>query len=258
MFINTTEELIPAEVDDVIEMEVDETMEKAVKRAVKGVAKILELEEPSEEKIGEALGVIENYVPAAKKPEDKNEKKKKADSARYYGLLPEVNLVEVLDHRLGRDDVDDDTKAAWEALKKEGRVTKRPHVTIVHRNSLSTEKALWDRCSALHAMSVTPPTFTGKLGRVMWNGRVMALTVDELSVDDAGQGSGEEGQDFIKKLSDEIRNRLHVTVGTKSGDIAPVEAKDMVQAWRGNSTGSTKVFELSDIVVRGRVKALMG
>ena len=46
-FINTTEDLVPDEVDAVIDMDIEENLAQAVTRAVNGVAKILGLELPS-------------------------------------------------------------------------------------------------------------------------------------------------------------------------------------------------------------------
>ena len=248
MFINTTEDLVPDEVDAVIDMDVEENLAQAVARAVKGVAKILGLELPSDEKIAEALLAIEGYTPVVKK----SIKKKKVEPTRYFALLPEVDLVEFLEQRLSQVDVDEGIKNAWETLKADGRVTHRPHITIVHKNNVEAERDLWDRCTALHAMSSTPPTFKVTFGRILWNGRVMALSLDEFSVDD-----GEGGAEFVSMLPNEVRQRLHITVGTKSSDIAPVEAREMVQSWNIGLKGGIDVQELDDTILRGRIKGLV-
>ncbi|KAF8158124.1 RNA ligase-domain-containing protein [Crassisporium funariophilum] len=258
MFLNSTQELTASEVDATVEMELGEDLDKAVWRAVNGVVKELGLELPSQEKVDEALEIVKGYKPTTKKPDDKKEKGKKAE-VRYYGLLPEVDLVALLDGTLAEGEgVDDQTKAFWAAMKRNGQVAKRPHVTLVHKNNKDAEKELWDRCAALHQMAGTPPLFKAKLGSVVWNDRVMALTVEELSLESAG-GEGQEGSEFVCKLPADIRGRLHITVGTKASNIQGVEALKMVQDWRQGKAGDkTKSVKLEDVVVYGRVKGLMG
>ena len=253
-FINDTQDLAAAEVDAIVEMEIEESFRQAVERAVKGVVKILGLELPSEGKITEALHVIEGYVPATKK---RDEQRKKAGAPRYYALLPEMDLLDCLDERLSKSDVDKEIRDAWVVLKEGGRVLERPHVTIVHKNSIHTEADLWNRCVALHAQ-VNPPSFMGYLGKVMWNGRVMALTLEDFTVERDGADGSLEGAEFVQRLPPDVRKRLHITVGTMSRDILPVEAKSMIESWKDKSEDGVKILKLNDVVVRGRIKGLFG
>lgn len=249
MFINGTEELTPSEVDTVVEMELGESMEDAVKRAVEGCVTVLGLEMPSDEKIKEALDVVQGYTPAVKKPDDPKAKKKV--DVRYYGLLPEVDLEEQLDrafadeHQIGKD--------FWTQLKTDHRVTKRPHATITHRNNIDAERQLWDHCTALHAMSTTPPLFKARLSNVVWNERVMAITLEDFDVDKG------DDQEFVSTLPIEVRKRLHITVGTKDDKIRAVEAKDMVLDWKkGRNLDTIKSIQLNNLAVYGRIKGLVG
>lgn len=83
MFINSTHELTPSEVDNIVEMELGESMEDAVRRAIEGCVNVLGLDIPSDEKIQEALDVAKSYSPAVKKPdESKDEKGKKNRTSR--------------------------------------------------------------------------------------------------------------------------------------------------------------------------------
>ncbi|KAF8958845.1 RNA ligase-domain-containing protein [Flammula alnicola] len=258
MFINTTEELTPSEVDNIVEMDIEEGLEAAVRRAVKGCVEVLGLEQPSEEKIAEALEVVQGYAPAVKKPDEPKDSKKKAEKTpRYFGLLPEVDLVALLDERLSQDDVDNDMRDFWAMLKAEERVIKMPHVTIVHKNAMDTERALWDRCAALHAMPI-PPVFKGKLGSVVFNRRVMAVTVEDFALETPGDAQAQQGQEFVSKLPHEIRERLHITVGTRA-NIQPVEAKAMVETWRAEGPNpDLMAVGLKGKNVLGRVKGLYG
>ena len=255
MFINSTQELTPNEVDNVVEMELGESMEDSVKRAVEGCVAVMGLEMPSDEKIQEALDVVKGYAPAVKKPDDPKDKKKKLD-VRYYGLLAEVDLTDLLDRAFANEP--QTNKDFWTQLKTDHRVTKRPHVTIVHRNSIDTERELWDRCTALYEMSTTTlPLFKGTLSNLVWNDRVMAITLEDFDVDMSVPSESQEGGEFVSQLPDEVRARLHITVGTGNGKIQPVEAKTMVQQWRrGEELDKIKSIKLDNRIVYGRIKGL--
>jgi tRNA ligase len=254
MFINSTQELTPNEVDNVVEMELGESMEDSVKRAVEGCVAVMGLEMPSDEKIQEGLNVVRGYAPTVKKPDDPKGKKKL--DVRYYGLLAEVDLKDILDRAFANEP--QTNKDFWIQLKTDRRVTKRPHVTIVHRNSIDTERELWDRCTALYEKSTTtPPLFKGTLSNLLWNDRVMAITLEDFHVDTTASPESQEGGEFVSQLPDEVRARLHITVGTGNGKILPVEAKTMVQQWRrGEELDKIKSIKLDNRIVYGRIKGL--
>lgn len=250
MFLNTTEDLAPAEVDAVVEMKIGEGMQQSVERAVNGVVKVLGLPSPSDEKIAEGLRAIEHYSPEYRKPD---EKKKKDNPIRYYALLPELDLFEYLDKIFTNVDVDPDMKDAWDLLKLGNRVAERPHITIAHKNTIDDNRALWDRCAALHAILVNPPMFKATLSKVMWNGRVMAITVDDLALDVAG----ENAEEFLSNLPVDVAESLHITVGTARAGIQAVEAKDMVLRWNQGSKEGVSLQGLDDTVIRGQIKGLI-
>jgi tRNA ligase len=253
MFIDSTEELTPREVDNVVEMELGESLEESVKRAVKGCVAVMGLEMPSDEKIQEGLDLVRGYAPRVKKLDDPKDKKEL--DVRYYGLLPEVDLEELLDRAFANEN--QSNKNFWTQLKTDHRITKRPNVTIVHRKAIVTERGLWEGCTGLHEMSTaTPPLFKGTLRNVVWDGRVMAITVEDIDVE--ADGRNNEGREFVSKLPDETRSRLHITVGTQCGSIKPVEAKTMVEQWRrGEELDIIKSIKFVDQVVYGRIKGLI-
>ncbi|KAF5380128.1 hypothetical protein D9615_006236 [Tricholomella constricta] len=265
MFLNTREELAEREVDAVVEMEVEEGLEEAVRRAVDGCVRILGVERPGEEKIVRALEVVDAYKAEVKKPDEKKKNKAKAkDAARYYGFLAEVELEEVLGTRLGMvanaQGVEGEAASVWGVLKGAGRVARRPHITVVHRNSLPAEQELWTRCAELQTVK-NPPLFRARLGHLVWNARVMALTVDALEVVEEAGADGEEGtkkgKEFLEGLPEHLTRRLHITVATKSASIPAVEAKDLVEAWRkGKTAVKAQSIKLDDVFVTGRIKGL--
>ncbi|KAG1824252.1 hypothetical protein DFJ58DRAFT_883305, partial [Suillus subalutaceus] len=60
---------------------------------------------------------------------------------------------------------------------------------------------------------------------------------------------------FGSKLS-EVRNSLHVTVGTSDPQVPPFEAKALVEAWRFWKRSGIGSLELDGLTVRGRMKGL--
>jgi len=256
-FIRDREELANNEVDDIIDMEVEATLESALARAVDGCVQILGYERPSQESIDEAVRVAQEYVPKAKKA---NEKGKKVPEPRYYGILPEIDLLDVVSTRLDEaEDVPVNGRAFWRALVGDGRVTNRPHVTFVHKHNLPGQMELWERCRDIHLMS-GPPFFSFNLGHLLWNDRVMALTVEDFSLaapdDSADAHPGHEGQVFVSQLHEDIRNVLHITVGTADRDIQPVEAKALVEAWRKGERTGIGSLEIEGVSAKGRIKGL--
>ena len=234
-------------------MDINEDLEHAVDRAVDGCVRILGLEKPDQEKVGLGLAVARGYEPTKKKGDVKGAEKKKS-KPRYYGFVPEVDLLELLNpvFSAGGDADVAGGNQFFTNLKRGGRVTKQPHITLVHTKSFDQEWAqpLWDHCSELY-LSSTPTTFQITLGSVLWNDRVMAVTVDEIA---PASGDNEEAKSFVDQLPQEVRTGLHITVGTASKDIPPFEAHTLVSEWRKGKR--TKSLQLTNIPIEGRVRGL--
>jgi tRNA ligase len=248
-FIKSTEALTEGEVDACIDMDINDTLEEAVKRAVEGCVEELGLPPPTPEKLQEGLDAANEYMVDSKKKQEMP--KKKEAKTRYYGLLPEVDLKEVIGRRFElADDISKESRAFWEKLKSDDRVEKHPHVTITHRNNLPGESELWDQCALLQQMD-PPPRFRMKLDSVAWNDRVMAISVD---LEDADQT---EGDDFILSLPFHVKMRLHITVATRDAKVKPVEAMALVQSWRGHGVGGDgQMVKLDDVFAFGRLAGL--
>ncbi|OBZ77669.1 tRNA ligase 1 [Grifola frondosa] len=252
-FLQNAEELTDGEVDVAVEMDIEEPLEDALARVVDGCVRILGVPRPSQEQIGEALALARGYEPKMRRQDDK---KKKVVEARYFGVLAEVDLEEVLAKRFAEDGAPEEGRAFYEKLVEQKRVAKRPHITIVHSKSLPEEKPLWDRCQCLHGLA-SPPLLSFRLDRLVWNDRVMAVTVSDLAVDADVEDPHSFGVDFVVNLPKNVKNRLHITVGTQSADIPPLEAKHLVELWKkeGDIDG-VRSLELKDLWVKGRVKGL--
>lgn len=264
-FLFNSEELAPAEVDDIVEMNIAEDVTEAVRRATRGLVKLLDLDQPSEEAIHDAVSLAMGYSVDSKRKRDMPAVKTKKDGSnpRYFGILPEVNLDTILDPLFSSSsDID---PAFYHELKGNNRVTPRPHITVLHSKEKSeSTQALWDRCNDIHALS-EGPVFDFTLGHVLWDGRVMAITVDDLrlrdsleqQMQDLSVQSASKGSDFLKSLPEGLRTRLHITVGTKNKNITPVEAKTMVERWRKGDREGVHSVGLEGIHAHGLLKGLM-
>ncbi|KAI0938363.1 hypothetical protein AcV5_000059 [Taiwanofungus camphoratus] len=252
-FLRGAEELSDSEVDVAIEMDFEESLEDALARAVDACVRIIGVPKPDQEKMGEALAVARGYAPTTKKADD--QKAKKMSAARYYGILAEVDLKDIIGKRMAEQDVPNAAKKFWEQLSLQNRVTPRPHVTIVHSKSLPAEQPLWERCRDLHVLT-SPPLFSFRLGHVVWDDRIMAATVSDLSVSMDDAGPEQKGLDSVLQLSPEVQKLLHITVGTRDNAVAPVDARDLVGRWKRQQDGIQAV-ELKDVWVKGRVKGLI-
>jgi len=259
MFLRGTEPLSEYEADATIEIDIGEDLEHSLARAVDGIVRELGLPRPDPERVGAALAKVRGYKPAHT-TDPKKSKTKAKHAPRYFGLLAEIDLVKALEvHISPREEEEGKGKERllcelWDVLKKNKRITHQPHVTIVHSKHLPEELALWERCSALYALP-TPPLFRARLGHVVADGRVMAVTVEDLCVDDPEEDEGQEGSSLLSMLEPELRERLHITVGTKDASVPPFEAGTLVESFKKGekSLGSVR---LEDVYVKGRIRGL--
>lgn len=254
MFLKGTEPLKETEADATIEMDIGDDLEHALARAIDGIVRELGLPRPDPERVGAALAKVRGYVPE-NTMSTKTETKAKP-TPRYFGLRPEIDLATLEAHISRRKEGDGggSLREFWDALKKDERITPRPHVTIVHEKELSDKFALWERCSALYALA-SPPLFRARLGHVVANERVMAVTVEELRVDDPEEDKGQEGSTFLSMLDPELLGRLHITVGTRDTSVPPFEASALVESFKRGEKGLCNV-RLEDVYVKGRIKGL--
>ncbi|KAJ2925172.1 hypothetical protein H1R20_g11912, partial [Candolleomyces eurysporus] len=237
-FLNEAEELSRDEVDYIVEMDVledtvsRETMEdveepesgmlRQIRKAVEGVCAILEMDVPSDERLRGAVEHVRRY-------EDELGLRSSSKSTKYATGSSNSG-----------------------SGKKNKKSAVRPHVTLVHQNQLKdlppegrgtrNAKALWDACTEVHELE-NSPQFEGRLGWLVWNERVMAVTFDDVGLstpplpDDDRNDEHEHEPASTKVLSlinddKALKSRLHVTIGTRDWSVPPVEAKTLVEEWR--------------------------
>jgi tRNA ligase len=248
-FLRETQPLNDNEVDATIEMDVGEGLEDSLARAIDGIVRILGLPRPDVERVGVALAKARAYKPVRT---DVKQTVKPSSPPRYFGLLAEVNLVNALDAQIMRQE--SPLREFWDSLKALGRVVPQPHVTIVHVNELPEKFALWECCTALCALS-TPPLFRARLGHVVGNERLIAVTIEDVSVDIPEEDQGQEGSSFVSLLDPELRGRLHITVGTRDSSVNPFDAAMLVESFRKNAKVLDGI-QLDEVYVKGRIKGL--
>ncbi|TFK70668.1 hypothetical protein BDN72DRAFT_525109 [Pluteus cervinus] len=238
-------------------------------------------------------------------------KKEKKKTPRYYGFLPELHLAELLGKHVFANLEEDDRKF-WVELKDGKKVTTRPHVTIVHSKELPQRpsegqeeeantpptpsqgddgerkltpdeaQVLWDRCVELKKLK-KPAKFKFTLGHVVWNERIMAVTVDNVVLAKEGEArvdsaeanedssstavavtESRAGAEFIEALPDFLRDRFHITVGTADNDIPAVEGGWLVRDWRKGGRkekdGNVRAVKIGEegLDIYGAVKGLSG
>jgi tRNA ligase len=266
MFIKGTEELEAHEVDDVIEMSISDSIEESVKRAVEGLCKLLPLEKPSEEAIKEAIKHATAYevpsnkkrvisVPKAPSEEPKKNKKDKGPP-RYFGLTPydfdSSAIASLMEKVVSENPSDTQLSSLWKKMKTK-YVAHAPHVTIVHKNNLEDgngERELWDDCME-STTTDTCPEYRMKITHVVFNDRVAGLVVENLKVD------GESTSDPLERLDTTVRDSLHITAGTREGSIRPIEARDLIRAWRkGTMQDGTAIKLGEEIELRLKLERL--
>ncbi|KAJ7177003.1 RNA ligase [Mycena filopes] len=281
-FLHSAEALAPGEVDDVIEMRVGEELEAAVQRAVGGLVRVLGVPAPAEARVAEGVERGRAYAVAAaatatagkgnanakgkgKQPQQQQQPQpKKAKPPRYYGFLTTLDLAAVLPERVKAHP---GAAAFLAQLVKDKRVPERPHVTIVHSKALTgpNEEAgsseLWEKCRGLDDFGAGGPEkaaqdFRLTLGSVLWNDRVMALTVEDAQSAVSTSEVSAEGQAFLKALVAPVRARLHITVGTRDSGVKPVEAKGLVEAWRMGGGAGVNEVKLEGLTAQGRVRGM--
>ncbi|KAG9086894.1 hypothetical protein FRC07_012960, partial [Ceratobasidium sp. 392] len=250
MFFGSFEEVESEEADDVIDMEYDETLDEAVRRAITGLCPILDLEIPGDKEIAEACDVARAYevkptgkkAPAPKPP-------------RYYAFAPNVDLKNLLDKKMMGEGVPESGRTFWTRLVEGHRLPDSPHVTVLHSKEKHESEKLWEHCTALRkAVPDSEPSFRVTFDHVVWNANVMALAVSKLEMHAEVDGEyGTIGRAIIKEIPENVARRLHLTVGTREDGINAFEAAGMVEGWRKDGDNVAQSIPLGDFAVEGRI-----
>jgi len=283
-FLNDYEELTPSEVDHSIDLELtrDSRLEDMVSAAVNrlfevktlvGSGGVLEgVEKPDSAKIREVVqDIFKNYkanenVERSQTNEEKGQKQQKQPQKppRYFGLIPDISARKLIDEVFSGPGVQDPEKIAgaafFQKLESAKRVTEEPHITIVHQKALPAEQDVWDKSVAVTKFSHAI-VFDCKIEAVVWDDRVMVLAVEDIcfghSTAPKSMKKGEEvAKELLEAFPNETKNRLHITVATASGEIKPVEGKNLMERWREGGKEGIGHVSVDDVVVRAKLKGL--
>ncbi|KAE8211945.1 hypothetical protein CF327_g4349 [Tilletia walkeri] len=207
-----------------------------------------------------------------------------APQPRYYGLTVEAELKDVVPQLVRQCEdaaLREDALRVFDGLCSNNRIVSHPHITLVHSNSVEAEskgearakegdgigaKARWDTYERLceehesdnedkddeeaHSKRAHdkrkehPLTFTFIIDKLVWDGRVMALgvrdvtpppTIPNFAALQGGHGGFDQGQ-----------WRPHVTVGTARDDVRPFEANEVLRrALKRGGNGNEKARIIS-------------
>lgn len=219
--------------DDVIWLDIEASLEETLARVLDGLCPILHLPKPSTEQVAMALEAARSYSPAVRKPlpqlapgPDPNA----VYPTSYIGVFAHLNTIPFVEQLLDEQPGSELTASARHVLTRihtSDRVTREPHVTLVHQNDVKNGfHTLWD---ALYKPATSEPAarpaFAVHVSALAWNDRVMALRVDNMHTDSLP----EEVQSRILHL-----RKLHITIGVASENAKAYEGGKLFE---GSATG---------------------
>jgi tRNA ligase len=263
-FINAYDELSESEVDDIIEMNITEGVEGAIRRAIDGICSLLRIDVPSDEAVDEAINLAKSHRISEdhKKPMAAQSASSKASSPRYYGLVPTQRLGDKpSDSPLSLRDLMDDLLAAnglaptdatalvsmWNKMKEENRIVTNPHLTIVHQKSLEADDQLSHLWSLCVDLSRTPAVYRLRLNQVVYNQRILALAMEPGSLSPLDKTVGNVSSQLAASMPISILRQLHITVATIDDGVKQIEAGDLVSRTRnGELKEDEGVVELKE------------
>lgn len=272
--------------DEVVEMKAEWEQAEALERAIEALSKIegvlpVDAQAPlPKSKVDEAVAFAKSWTTTIRKetaPAAAQKPRAKATAARYYGIAADVDLAKIVEAHLPAA-AKSDPDGLWPALVKALRVERKPHVTLVHRNELehadeavcAVKTALWDRYEALVEAAVKNPAAGARLDveltlgpRLVWDSRAMAVEVSGLvsTAPSPSSAAAADGAPARPEVELPDHKSAHITVGTRSSDIRPVEGKFLMQAAAQGATttkdgGEIYEVRIGEIKVPGRLAGL--
>ncbi|KIR29912.1 tRNA ligase [Cryptococcus deuterogattii 99/473] len=268
----------PAVFEDIISVNVMDSVEVTLTKVVQGLVKSLGLMTPSEDVINQGLEAASLYKPTTPyHPAARHGK-----STRYFAVAPEINLYELTSKAIGPFRDTEKGQSAWlflDELYKRGRITAKPHVTLSHENNVKAEmearsrtgaceskddselvqspgpeEILWETCKSI-ATSKYSPLYSFSLTHLVWDDRTMAFCLSGLS---PMASSAEDGAvspsvcpDLDSVLPQTTRTYLHVTVGTRDVDVPAFESRSLVKIVRERLEADEQEGEIEEVVANG-------
>ncbi|KAK5164828.1 tRNA ligase [Saxophila tyrrhenica] len=186
--------------------------------------------------------------------------KPKERKIEYFSVqMPYSNINRILE-ALFKDAAPEEAQM-YNSLKAQRRVQNEFHVTLIHRAVADRQPEIWDKLMELQTKASAPTETQAfsipepKLGhakvrleRLVWDDRIMAFVV-RLS---PGEGTDQQWQS--------ANPVAHVTVGTASEKVKPVESNNLLARWERDGSGANGIHEMmikGNVQVEGTVKAVL-
>ena len=186
MFPKITEPLIETEADAIIEMDIGEDLEHALTRAIDGIVRELGLPRPDAERAGKVLAKVHGYKTAhSASPNEPETKAKPKPAPRYFGFLllflfPAIN--EVLDRILKVYLCKKDPCSSFGTLSRRINASRASRTSRSCIASISRIRLRYGSVALSSMRSfATPPMFRARLGHVVMDERVVAVTMEEFA-----------------------------------------------------------------------------
>lgn len=210
---------------EVIWMDLHESLDEALRRVLFVLCPMLDLSMPDDAAIESALELARTYSPSTKKalPDVVREDPTKVLPSSYIGIFAHTDAAEFAEQHIGMlpENVRESAAELLKAIRRNGRVARRQHITVVHRGDADEKaNALWDTLYPISIRNtVERPTYTMCVTALVWNERVMALEIGSMrsaALPEVAEGTLEE------------RGRTpHITVGTRDSSVQAYEANQL-------------------------------
>lgn len=208
---------------EAIWMELDTPLDAALQHVLEVLCPMLGLPMPSDAERVRALEAARTYAPTTKKalPDVAREDPTKVHPTSYIGVFVHVNVLDLVLQQLAMlpEEVRAQAMPLIEAMRQNGRVMNRQHVTLVHRSDQDAEAAaLWDELYPISIRNAADrPAFTLHAAALCWNDDVMALEIDRMR------------SDALPDVTEDVLRRrqrtAHITVGTRDASVQAYEAR---------------------------------
>lgn len=282
-FFVTAEKLEDDEVDDVINLRIEDTLEANLKIVLERLHELLQVEIPSAERLQAALEKVKSYDPDVRKT--LMEAATRSDATRYFSVAPEVSLVQMAEDVIAGSSAAESTKAGARAFLKgladKGRITTRPHITVVHESEVEAErlealsvtdspapkedgpmKKCWDACTLLanppgSSFPTDVPLFEFTISHLVFSEKVMSLVISSLRPSPQSLSCSGPLASVLESLVVPDIEHAHFTIGTPDESIRPFEGRLLVREKRKEGMSGEGVLEVGHAISgQGRVVGL--
>lgn len=185
-------------------------------------------------------------------------KKPKEKKMEYFAVQVSANRVNAILEAMFRDATVEQARM-YNILKQQKRVQPEFHATLIHRTGAIENADYWAKLIAMtekagaateeRAFSLPEPQIGVcgvRLERLVWNDRIMAFVVRL-----EPSGDNPEVWQTTNKVA-------HITVGTASQDIKPVESNALLANWlEDKASGVQEMFVKGHVVIDGVVRGTL-